>query len=166
LFQAARAENPANPRLTPPCQPTLDVVTISLKNFAQIAQNDTKCRNLRENATLTRSGLLPILWLLLKKREARFGEFVTDLQIPRKTLARRLIELVDLKLVKLEVRQDAKGKGYHVYALTNQGLRLTKRIGPAVVERFIHAQKALAKAEQSLLQSTRISSNSVSKDTR
>ena len=83
-----------------------------------------KCRNLPENATLARSGLLPILWFLSKRKEARFKDFLTDLEVPRKTLARRLIELVELDLVELQVHQDAKGKGYHAYTMTHHGSEL------------------------------------------
>jgi len=115
---------------------------------------------------LSKSGLLLILWFLFNKKEARFKEFLTDFGIPRKTLARRLIELGEHRLVKLRVHQDTKGKGYHVYVLTEKGSRLVRNIGLRTVERFVSAEKELDNAERTVLGLPRLSSNSTPKDTR
>jgi DNA-binding HxlR family transcriptional regulator len=105
----------------------------------------------RINVSLRKAGLLAILWFLRTQNEARFGQLVSELHIPKKTVAIRLLELRRASLVVRNVRQEGvDGVGYHVYVLTVDGRRLTDRIGTKSIERLVEAEREFQDAERSI----------------
>jgi len=105
----------------------------------------------RINVSLRKAGLLAILWFLRTQNEARFGQLVSELHIPKKTVANRLLELRKARLVVRNVRQEGvDGIGYHVYVLTIDGRRLVDHIGTKSIEHLVEAERKFQDAERSI----------------
>jgi predicted DNA-binding transcriptional regulator len=93
------------------------------------------------------------LWFLRTQNEARFGEMVSELRIPNKTVANRLLELRKARLVTRNVRQEGiGGVGYHVYVLTTDGRRLVDRIGTKSIECLVKAERELQDEERTVVE--------------
>jgi predicted ArsR family transcriptional regulator len=100
---------------------------------------------------IRKSGTLPILCYLYRKKEARFHDLVDELGVPQKTAAVRLAELLRVRLIERQVRQDGEnGRGFHIYALSDGGMKLAREIGPSLVSRLVNAERELAKVEKKI----------------
>lgn len=98
----------------------------------------------KNDISLLKTGLLSILCYLRTNHEARFGELALKLGVPPKTIALRLIELRNAGFVTRKVRQEGvDGVGYHVYVLTETGLRLIDRLGAKPIERLMEVEREL-----------------------
>jgi len=94
--------------------------------------------------SLFKTGTLSILHYLNENCEPRFGEIVSKLNVPMKTASLRMIELRKAGLVTRSVRQKGTdGVGYHVYVLTENGLRFVNRLGTESIGRLLAAEKDL-----------------------
>jgi DNA-binding HxlR family transcriptional regulator len=96
----------------------------------------------RAKFSLSKSGVLPILWLLSVRGEVRFTHFGSQLTIPRRTIAVRLAELTKAGL--LERREHSDGMGsiaFTGYSLTDSGRKLVNRIGAKSMQRLMEAEK-------------------------
>ena len=86
---------------------------------------------LEKRNPLTKSGSLDILAFLFKEKEVRFTRIFQELGLARKTTAGRLHELVSLRLVERKLYPVG-----HTYVLTGQGLAITRKIGPNLIEQI------------------------------
>ena len=108
-------------------------------------------RNMRKMSLIRKSGTLPIVCYLYREKEVRFHSFVDELGVPQKTVAVRLEEPLQLRLIERQVQQEGEnGRGFHIYALTARGMKLAREIGPDLVSRLVKAEKKLAEVESKI----------------
>jgi len=93
---------------------------------------------------LGKTGVLEILLMLKNKEEARFGQFIKSLSIPRRSIAIRLLELQEVEYIRRQDHVDGLSSvAFRGYVLTQAGTRLVNGIGIRALEYMIRAERGL-----------------------
>ena len=92
---------------------------------------------------LGKTGVLEILLMLKNKEEARFGQFVKSLSIPRRSIAIRLLELQEVGYMRQDHVDGLGSVAFRGYVLTQAGTRLVNGIGIRALEYMVRAERGL-----------------------